>query len=257
MIGLDDSRRSERIRAAAGAALLEILLGYAIVTGLGVRPTTRADDRLRLFALAPEPPLPPPPTRVEPPRVHESKREGAASAPNIKSRATEIVVPPPQILPLAPTPVVAAPLPALGIEASSGSAPIFGPGTGSGGQGVGTGSGRGGNGEGAGGNGRGTGPKRIKGKIRDRDYPPGVGEAGIGGTVSVRYRVGVDGRVSNCVVAESSGNRDLDETTCRLITERFVFRPAKDGNGRPVPSTIEEEHSWISRPAQDDGTPRP
>src|SRR5436190_2035752 len=76
--------------------------------------------------------------------------------------------------------------------------------------------------------------------------PPVVGEAGGGGTVSVRFTVEVDGHVGRCVVDRSSGNRLLDDTTCRLIQQRYRFRPSLDPSGRPVRSQIVEDHSWMT-----------
>ena len=92
-------------------------------------------------------------------------------------------------------------------------------------------------------------PRRTSGRITDRDYPRSLSEAGISGTVSVRYRVGLDGHASGCLVTRSSGSDALDMLTCQLIERRFRFRPARDEEGRPVPSTIVENHSWIIPPA--------
>jgi protein TonB len=71
--------------------------------------------------------------------------------------------------------------------------------------------------------------------------------------------VGVDGHVSDCRITHSSGSNTLDGLTCGLIEKRFRFRPARDGSGRPVPSVIVENHSWIipaagseDRPPQDE-----
>jgi protein TonB len=46
-------------------------------------------------------------------------------------------------------------------------------------------------------------------------------------------------------VTRSSGSTDLDNTTCRLILERFRFKPSRDPNGRPVPATIVQNHTWV------------
>ena len=40
------------------------------------------------------------------------------------------------------------------------------------------------------------------------------------------------------------GNDALDDTTCRLIEERFRFDPSRDPQGRPVESMVVENHSW-------------
>ncbi|HKT15813.1 MAG TPA: energy transducer TonB, partial [Allosphingosinicella sp.] len=106
------------------------------------------------------------------------------------------------------------------------------------------GDGSGGDGRGRG-EGRGTPPRRIRGQIGNSDYPRWAGEAGIGGTVSVRYAVETDGRPSDCVVTGSSGDASLDETTCRLILKRFRFKPSLDRAGRPVRAYIVENHSWM------------
>jgi protein TonB len=66
-------------------------------------------------------------------------------------------------------------------------------------------------------------------------------------TVKVRYTVGVDGRVSGCTVTGSSGRPDVDSTTCRLIEERFYYRPAKDAEGRAVPQVVNSVWSWEPR----------
>ena len=37
----------------------------------------------------------------------------------------------------------------------------------------------------------------------------------------------------------------LDALTCRLIRERFRFRPSRSGAGKPVPAWIRENHEWV------------
>ena len=111
-----------------------------------------------------------------------------------------------------------------------------------------------GEGEGAGGNGNGTGgggwgagdtpPRQIKGRLTFSDLPNALRELGTGGTVAVRYDVNASGGVSGCIVTASSGNAELDRATCQLIQQRFRFKPARDGNDRPVAATIEERHIW-------------
>jgi periplasmic protein TonB len=238
---------SRRATAAFGAVVAEALLLYAMIFGFALTLPAVREERLTLFDV----PLPPPPIPVPPPQPPStsSRREGAASPPNLRSEATQVVAPKPVIpLPL-PPPVVAAPVQRQGAAPTAGAADIPGPGFGSGGVGDGTGSGRGGYGDGAGnglGNGRFTPPRRISGRLSDRDFPSVVGEAGGGGTVSVRFTVEVDGQVGRCVIEQSSGNRILDDTTCRLIRQRYRFRPSLDPRGRPVRSQIVEDHDWVT-----------
>lgn len=242
---------SPRIKGAIGAALVQILLGYALVMGLAVHLTATASDDLKLFGVAPAPP-PPPAEKPRPRPVTSARAEGAASPPNLRAKATEVVAPPSIVPPMAPSPVIAAPIAGIGNAASAGAADIRGPGTGSGGQGNGTGSGGAGDGDGDGGE---TPPRWVKGRIKDSDYPRGAGEAGVSGTVAVRYIVGIDGRVSGCAVTKSSGHPELDDTTCRLIEQRFRFKPSRDADGTPVPSVIVEDHTWEVRHEEPPATP--
>ena len=41
----------------------------------------------------------------------------------------------------------------------------------------------------------------------------------------IELTVGTDGRVSACRVTDPSPDPEADAITCRLATERFVFRP--------------------------------
>ena len=93
-----------------------------------------------------------------------------------------------------------------------------------------------------------TPPVHVRGRLRDADYPGDVGEAGFQGTVSVKFLVWVDGRVRDCTVTRSSGNATLDATTCRLIEQRFRYRPSRDADGRAVPAWIVENHQWVIEP---------
>lgn len=228
----------ERLGGAIGAAAMVALLGWLLLSGLTVRIGGAQVPALQLLRFTLPPPPPPEPEVAPRPKPQAPKKEGKASPPNKISRATEVVAPLP-----APTPVPlpAAPKPAQGSDASSGNAPIAGPGTGSGGVGDGTGSGGRGNGAGGGG---GTVLRLLRGDITGRDYPQAAAEAGAQGTVAMRFTVGVDGRPSGCRVTRSSGNSDLDETTCRLILQRFRYAPSRDAQGRPYADVVTGEQVW-------------
>lgn len=237
------SRASDRFGAAFGAVVVSAALGYALVSGLGVRIPVRVAEALTLIALPPEP-APPRVEKTVPRPKKSEKKEGAAAPPNIRSKATQVVAPPP-VISLPPPPIVAAPVAGVGNQASSGASDRVGPGTGAGGIGHGTGSGRYGDGDGDGGDE--TPPRWLRGRLKDSDYPAAAKDAMIGGRVGVRYTVEVNGRVTHCTVTESSGSALLDGTTCRLIEERFRFAPSRDEDGRPVRAIIVENHSWIMR----------
>ena len=259
---IDVANRRERVTAAVAMVALEALLGYALITGLRVVHGVAPPDVLRILNLAPPAPPPPPKKpKPPPPKEHTKSPEGAAAPPNLRATPTEIVrPPPPPILFPPPPPVAAAPIAGLGAAPSAGAAPFPGPGTGAGGQGNGTGSGLGGNGTGSGGGaGRGSPPRQIHGRIKDKDYPESAKAAGAQGVVWVRYTVLVTGRATNCRVTRSSGNAAIDETTCRLIQDRFRYKPAKDERGRPVQADLVEKHEFIMREGSlpDDEDPGP
>ena len=232
----------DRLKAALVAAAIEAGLLYLLISGLAMRLPAAAGEELKRFVLTPPAPPPPPPTVPAPDR--RRAKEGAAAPPNLNSSATELVAPTPVIPPPLPPPVIVAPIAGIGMQPSAGNAAVPGPGPGAGGQGTGTGSG--GRGDGAGsGLGEETPPRWLRGRLKDSDYPRALGDAGISGTVSVRYTVAVTGRVSDCTVTRSSGSTTLDDLTCRLIRERFRFAPSRDEDGVPVPAIIVENHSWL------------
>ena len=238
----------ERTVSAVAVAILHALLGYAFLTSLGFEIDKAVDKGLKLFDVV-EPP-PPPLSRPARPDVEKKARrakpkdpEGAASPANLRNTPTQVVAPEPK-LPV-PSPIPAAPVAGQGTAEAAGAANVPGPGTGRGGQGIGLGSGTQGTGTGGGGGGgRPTRARWISGGIRDSDYPRAAIEARRSGTVYVRFVVAPTGRVSSCTVTRSSGSRALDDTTCRLITQRFRYRPARDGAGKPVADTIRGEHVW-------------
>jgi periplasmic protein TonB len=239
----------DRFKAALPAVIIHALIGYALITGLKPGFSEAVSENIKIFDVRLETPPPPPEQPPPTPTEKSQQPEGAASPPNLESKATQIVTPEPEIRLPVPPPVVSAPAPSTGAEASSGAAEVPGPGTGSGGIGTGTGSGGSGFGPGGGGFGNGNGrgmtpPRQIRGRLYTSDYPVELQETGVSGTVHVRYIVEVNGRVTNCTVTQSSGNALLDRTTCRLIEERFRYTPTKDTSGRPIRSNIVENHSW-------------
>ncbi|MEG3172508.1 energy transducer TonB [Sphingomonas sp. ZB1N12] len=235
----------DRLISAAGAALLCAVIGYALILGLGVSIPTAISASLKTFAVGPTPP-PPPPEKIVPRPAKSHRPEGAASPANLRSKATELVVPKPIIPPIVPPPPVIATLkPGPGSDATSGAAPVPGSGTGAGGEGTGTGSGRSGNGDGDGGDE--SPPRLLKSRFKNKDFPNAEAVIGAGDIVGVRYTVETDGSVTHCMVAHSSGNAVLDATTCRLIELRFRYRPWRDAAGRPVRSTVVRNQEWVNQ----------
>lgn len=230
----------DRLRSAGGAAALVGLIGYGLVNGLGVDVPRQVAEDLKIVALLPDAP-PPKPDPVPARKQAEKRKEGAASPPNLTSRATEIVAPPPPVVLREPDPIPVAPVAGRGSDRSAGAAPVIGPGTGSGGQGNGLGSGDGGDGDGGGG---GTEAELISNKLRYKDLPRDLWDAHAAGTVTYRATIGVDGRLSDCRIARSSGDARLDAATCALALRNVRFRPARDSSGRKVVDRASFEQEW-------------
>jgi len=243
---------SERALSALLSAL--IIAGMGIMLVLGLRPDLRQALHPRdLISVAFSEPTPTPePTRKPPlPPAKSSAPKDDAGAAALRAKATAVVAPPVPVV-LAPPPVIAAPVANTGAQASNGAANVAGPGQGAGG----IGNGLGGGGQGGNGLGRSPGPdtepRQIKGKLSQRDLPDGLLAPGAEASVGVRYTVLTDGTVGDCVVTQSSGYPALDPVPCRLIRERFRFRPARDGWGRPVNAQIVETHTWVEEPSEAD-----
>lgn len=231
----------DRIKAAVGVAAAHALIGYALVTGLAWQAVVQPGTSLRMFDVA-EPPPPPP---VSIPDARTFTPEGAAAPPSRKADPTPVVAPPPKVKLPVPPPVASVPRETPvpdGTASSAGVADVDGPGSGTGGEGFGMGSGGSGYGTGGGGARR---AKRLEGALANSDYPRAALRARAEGSVSVRYTVAADGRVRGCTVTRSSGHAVLDATTCRLIERRFVYRPATNARGEPVPQAVSKTYDWM------------
>jgi len=221
----------ERAIALVAVAAVQLALGSALLEGLRVRVTQSPQvvERLIEVALPRTPPVPPQP-QAEP-----KPEQDVSSAPKAEQKSLGgSPGPQPAHAPPSIAPVVAI-NPTL---APSGGGSGTGPALGSG-----AGGGSGGTGYAASGGG-GTDIEQIAGDITPRDYPRRLAKAGIGGTVGMRFTVEVNGRVKGCVVIHSSGVPELDALTCRLVEQRFIYRPATDRYGRPVPDQVELEWTW-------------
>lgn len=82
------------------------------------------------------------------------------------------------------------------------------------------------------------------GWISDRDYKSRWIREGREGKARFRLEISASGRVSDCVVVGSTGHSELDLATCRLITLRARFDPAKDSSGNPVPGKYRSAVNW-------------
>ena len=225
------TRPRERLYALAAVVVVQAALAFALLTGLRVDVRRSGEAVQRLIALTLVKPPPPPVVQVKPrPRPHQQAAPKAARATLGGTPGPQPSHAPAAIVPVVPVHPQAAPS-----GGGSGTGPAIGSGAGGG---------SGGNGYGAG-EGGGTDLEQIAGEITPRDYPRNLRNAGIGGVVGISFRVEPSGFVSRCTVTQSSGVPELDALTCRLIVQRFRYRPSTDRYGRPIADTVDGEHEWI------------
>lgn len=232
----DRTARPSRVIARVLAATLQLAIALLVWTGFSPQIVrTGVQDALTSLDLRSSPPKPPP----RPPKRRPAHAASGRAAPaHIRSHAAPIVAPPVPVL--KPPPVPAAIVAGAGVQTAAGAAPVPGPGSGAGGTGQGTGSGTTGDGEGDGGR----DVELIGGRIKDGDIPQALRNAPFTGTTRVAVTVDAKGRVAACRTLRSSGNGVLDELTCRLIFQRFRFRPALDAQGRAEGDRITYDQDW-------------
>lgn len=169
--------------------------------------------------------------------------EGMASAENIRSEGKPVEAPEPEVKlpPVQPRP--AAEQAGAGADQTQGAADRPGEGTGAGGVGFGTGAGNQGTGRGGGGI---NPPVLIEGNITRRDYPRELRDQPlVRGRMTLQFTITAEGRVRNCRAIQSSGNAILDRDTCRLMEERYRYRPATNGLGQPIPIVGRASRVWF------------
>jgi protein TonB len=225
-------RTRERVAAFTGVIVVQLGLGAALLSGFRVDGLRHNELVSRLIEVT----IAPPPPSV--PHARSAKTERHPAAP--KELPHHVGGTP------TPQPSHALPAPTSIVQLRPSAAPSGG-GTGTG-PALGTGEGGGTGGEGYdGGDEGGTDLLQTAGAILPSDYPPDLRERGLGGRVEMVFAVGTSGRVTSCRVTRSSGLAELDTLTCRLIKQRFRFRPSTDRYGRPVADEVEGEHDWVAR----------
>ena len=198
----DQKMSGNRLTALIVVAILHIIVGYALVTGLAYSAFQKVKERVETFDVKeekppeepppppPDQPLPPPPIVAPPPPISFSR-----PAPMLET----VTTPPPP----APVFTTAAPAPPPPPVASKARAA------------------------------RSKGQNSWAARIQD-NYPSAALRKEIEGTVGVRVTVGPDGRVSGCTVSGSSGSGDLDSAACDGMTRYARFEPALDAGGSPT-----------------------
>jgi protein TonB len=207
----DQQMSGNRIIALIIVALMHVVLGYALVTGLAFEAVKKVAQRVTTIDIEeekkPEEPPPPPPEQknVPPPPV-------APPPPiSINTKPPEIITtvtpPPPAPIVLAPPPPAPPPPPRVQPKGAT--------------------------------------PKGNPGSwATPDDYPSRALREDREGVTRFQVSVGPDGKVASCSVIGSSGHADLDDATCKLVTRRARFNPATDGEGEPTTGTYTNSVRW-------------
>ncbi len=203
----DQSMSGNRVTALIIVALIHIVLGYALVTGLAyeaakkvIQRVTTVDIKEEVKKEEPPPPpkkldLPPPPPVAPPPKINV-----AVAPPAIQTVTTPPPAPPPIVL-APPAPVAAPPPPPKPAEPRG----------------------------------------RSQDWVTTNDYPSRALREEREGTTAFRVTISPDGTVASCTVTSSSGSPDLDEATCKNISRRGRFRKPSEGYGTTWSSRVK----WV------------
>jgi protein TonB len=226
-------RSRERSLALAAVALVQLVLATILFRGFHVEVAHPGEMIQRLVEVALAKPPPPPVVPIKQPKLRHHQAAAPKAAP-VKPGGSRGPVPahaPPSVATVVMVKPTAAP---SGGGAGTGPALGAGAGGGTGGDGYGDDEG-------------GTDLEQIAGEITSSDYPRALRDAGVGGHVKFTFTVEPNGRVGRCAVTRSSGVPELDALTCRLVQQRFIYRPSRDRYGRPIEDEVDGEHDWVAR----------
>ncbi len=197
-------------------ALVHAVLGYAIVTGLAYNVIKEVAEDLKTFDVEEEPPPPeeeppPPPDTPDvppPPMQPPPMIRPPISQPTIRMVETPYIPPAPPVIqprPTPPPPPLPPPVRTIPPQSASGN---------------------------------------LQGLISGDDYPSQAISNEEQGTVTVSLTIGATGRVTGCRTTGSSGSRTLDSATCRILTSRARFTPARDNQGKATSGTFSQRITW-------------
>lgn len=80
--------------------------------------------------------------------------------------------------------------------------------------------------------------------IMERDYRSRWIRENLSGVASFTLEIDTRGKVSECTITRSTGHDVLDGATCRLLTRRARFNPARNSNGDKVTGTYSSSVAW-------------
>ncbi|WP_068073362.1 energy transducer TonB [Novosphingobium lentum] len=212
----DQQMSGNKVTALIVVAILHVVVGYALVTGLAYSAFKKIKEVTTAVNIKDEPPPPPPPP---PPKDAPPPPPIVAPPPPItftrQAPVLQTVSAPP---PVAPPPAVVLPPPPSAPPPPP--APRFSP--------------------------KGASPKGNPGNwATSNDYPSRALREERAGTTGFHVTVGTDGKVADCSITRSSGSPDLDQATCDNIRRRARFTPATDGEGNPTTGSYSSSVRWV------------
>jgi periplasmic protein TonB len=210
----DQEVSGNKIAAFVVVALLHLILGYALVTGLAYEGLKQVAKKLTTVEIKKdekkeEKKPPPPPKKVAPPPiVAPPPKVNISTAPPAIETVVTPQPPPPPVIAVAPPAPAAPPPPRIQPKAAS--------------------------------------PKGNPGNwATTNDYPTRALREERAGVTGFRVTVSAEGRVTSCDITSSSGSPDLDEATCSNVSRRARFNPATDGEGQPTTGAYNGRVRWV------------
>jgi TonB family protein len=80
--------------------------------------------------------------------------------------------------------------------------------------------------------------------LSDQDYPVEAQQKEWEGTAAFTLAIGYAGLVDSCRITQSTGHQVLDEATCRVLTMRARFTPARDAKDETARDTYSGRITW-------------
>ena len=217
----DQQMSGNRIVAIILVALIHIVIGYVLISGLAYKAAVAVVERVTTVDIEEPPPPeeePPPPEEVPqtapPPPVAPPPPINIAPAPPPIQTQPTIPPPSPPALRIPPAAPVAPPAPPPAPPP-----PRFTP--------------------------KDPQPRGNPGRwVTTNDYPSRSIREEQEGVTTVALSVDASGRVTGCRITRSSGHSQLDDATCSNMQRRARFTPATDGSGKEVAGTYTQSVRW-------------
>jgi periplasmic protein TonB len=213
----DEGLSTNRVIAISIVALLHAGLGYGLVTGLAYDAAKQVFEDLKTFDVQEEVPEepeepPPPPEKLDIPPPPKVTAPPPVNVTPVISTNTQAVVITPSAPPAPPPPPPAppAPPPPAAPSVAEKATPRGDPGS----------------------------------WATPEDYPPASLRNEEQGTTGFRLEIGTDGKATSCSITKSSGFSALDDATCKFVSRRARFKPAKDASGNPITDTYSSRVRW-------------